>query len=74
MAIYKVLFEKIYTILTLLTILLFCRGFHGLGETKKAPSPRYVSHPTMMTLRTVTPYPNKIQKIHKSLDTPIEFR
>ena len=30
-------------------------------------------YPTMIKLGTVVPYLKKIQKIHKSLDTPLEF-
>ena len=32
-----------------------------------------LAYPTMMRLDTVIPYPKEIQKIYKSLDTPIEF-
>ena len=38
MAIYKVLFEKLYTILTLLTMGLFFEAAHGLWGTKRLPS------------------------------------
>ena len=44
MAIYKVLFEKIYTILTLLTMGLFFGAAHGLGGPKRLPSLKYVLH------------------------------
>ena len=47
MAIYKVLFEKLYTILTLLTMDLFFEAAHRLmggggggGRSKKAPHPK----------------------------------
>ena len=78
MAIYKVLFEKLYTILTLLTMDLFFEAAHGLmgggGRGKKAPLPKIrLTYPTMMTLGTVIPYPKKIQTICKSRDTPLEF-
>ena len=83
MAIYKVLFEKLYTILTLLTMDLFFEAAHGLmggGGGKKAPPPKKaplpkirLTYPTMMTLGTVIPYPKKIQTICKSRDTPLEF-
>ena len=57
MAIYIVLFEKLYTILTLLMM--------GLGGTKKAHLPEIgLTYPTMMTLGTVTPHPKNIQKIY----------
>ena len=42
MAIYKVLFGKLYTILTLLTMIRFFGGAHGLAGTKKAPFLKYV--------------------------------
>ena len=48
MAIYKVLFEKLYTILTLLMMGLFFS--------------RLLTYPAMMTLATVVPYSKKIQK------------
>ena len=78
MAIYKVLFEKLYTILTLLTMDLFFEAAHGLmgggGGGKNAPHPKIrLTYPTMMTLGTVIPYPKKIQTICKSRDTPLEF-
>ena len=44
MAIYKVLFEKLYTILTLLTMGLFFEAAHGLWGTKRLPSLKYVLH------------------------------
>ena len=44
MAIYKVLFEKIYTILTLLTMGLFFGAAHRLGGPKRLPSQKYVIH------------------------------
>ena len=51
MAICKVLFEKIYTNLALLTMGLFWGGCSRIGGTKKAPLPKiYLTYPTMMTL------------------------
>ena len=74
MAIYKVLFEKLYTILTILMMGLFFEAVHGLGGTKKASLLKICfTYRTMMTLGTVIPYPKKIQKIYKSRDTPLEF-
>ena len=67
MAIYKVLFEKLYTILTLLKMGLFFRGCSWIGGNKKSSLPKIcLAYPTMMTLGTVIPYPKKIQKIYKS--------
>ena len=66
MAIYKVLFEKIYMILTLLTIGPFFGAAHGLREPKRLPSLKCLTYPTMMTLATFTHFPKKIQKIYKS--------
>ena len=45
------------------------RGWEG----KKALHSQNLSHPTMKKLGTVIPYLKKIQKIHKSRDTPLEF-
>ena len=70
---FKALIYENYT-LTVLTIGFF-RAAHGWGVFC-APSPlpkirhRY---PTMMKLGTVIPYLRKIQKIHKSHDTSLEF-
>ena len=66
MAIYKVLFEKLYTILTLLTMSLFSRLLMDWGGGISC-------NDVMMTLGTVVPYPKKIQKIYKSYDTPLAF-
>ena len=73
MAIYKVLFEKRYTISNLLTmgfIFLGCSlidgggGGGGGGGGQKNPPPKiFFTYPTMMTLGTVLPYLKKIQKI-----------
>ena len=74
MAIYKMLFEEIYTVLALLTMALFFGAAHGLLGIKKASLPNIcLTYPTMMTLGTVMHYPKKIQKIYKSRDTPLEF-
>ena len=43
------------------------------GRQKYPPSPKSVTHRTMKKLGTVLPYLKKIQKIHKSRDTPLEF-
>ena len=47
------------------------------GGGQKAPSPRLCkirhTYPTLMKLGTVVSFPKKIQKIHKSSDTPLEF-
>ena len=62
MAIYKVLFEKLYTILTLLT-----GGGGGWSGAKRAPLPKIcLTYPTMISLGIVLSYPKKIQKIYKS--------
>ena len=62
MTIYKVLFEKLNTILALLTMGLFFGAAHGLGG-QKGPLPKIcLTYPTMKTLGTVIPYPKKIQK------------
>ena len=45
----------------------------GAGRQKYPPSPKPVTHPTMKKVGTVIPYLKKIQKIHKSRDTPLEF-
>ena len=54
MAIYKVLFEKLYTILTLLKMDLLGTA-HGLGGGgQKGPLSKIcLTYPTMITLRTV---------------------
>ena len=43
------------------------------GGQKGHPSLKCHTYPTMMKLGTVIPYLNKIQKIYKSRDTPLEF-
>ena len=74
MAIYKVLFVKIYTILTLLKMGLLFGAAHGLGGPKRLPSLKCLTYPTMITLGTIMHYPKKIQNMYKSRDTPLEFR
>ena len=49
-----------------------CRE-EGMGGKKDPPFPKPVTHPTMKKLGIVIPYLKKIQKIHKSRDTPLEF-
>ena len=52
MAIFKMLFEKLYVTLTLVD----CRD-------QKGPLPKiYLTYATMTTLGTVIPYPKRIQK------------
>ena len=54
-------------------------GFFGAshvwgGEQKGPPLPKIChTYPTMMKIGTFMPYPKKIQKIHESSDTPLEF-
>ena len=62
MAVYKVLLEKLYTILTLLTMDLFLgRGCCRIEGAKKDPSLKCFTYPTIMTFGTVIPYLKKIQ-------------
>ena len=49
------------------------RRKEGVGGKKNPSFPKPVTHPTMKKLATVIPYLKKIQKIHKSRDTPLEF-
>ena len=73
MAIYKVLFEKLYMMLTLLMIGLSFRGCSQIGGTKNAPLPKIcLTYPIIVTFGTVILYP-KIQKVYKSCETPLEF-
>ena len=63
--------EKLYTILNLLTMGLFSGLLTDWGDNK-GPLPKIcLTYPTVMAL--VMPYPKKIQKKYKSLDTPREF-
>ena len=73
MTIYKVLFEKIYAILALLTIEIFLGWLTDCGDQKGSPPKIYLTYPIMMTLGTVMHYPKKIQEIYKLCDTPLEF-
>ena len=58
---------------------LFRMGFFGAahgwggGVQKGPPSLKSVTHPTIMKLGAVIPYPKKIKKIYESRDTPLEF-
>ena len=58
---------------------LFRMGFfgaaHGWGGGKKDPTLPKICHtyPKMMKPGTVMPYPNRIQKLYESRDTPLEF-
>ena len=73
MAIFKMLFEKLYTILALLKMGLFSGLLTDWG-TRKSPLPKIcLTYPKMMTLGAVVPYLKKIQKLYKSRDTPLEF-
>ena len=50
------------------------RAAHGWGKAKKPPLLKIChTYPATMKLGTVIPYPNKIQKIYESSDTPLEF-
>ena len=54
----------------------FFEAAHGWGRggvAKSPPSLKSATHPTMMKLGTVIPYPKKIQKMYESRDTPLEF-
>ena len=65
----------VFPTLTLFSMNLFGAA-HGWGKggTKRfPPSLKSVSYTTSMKLGTVIPYQKKIQKIHKSRDTPLEF-
>ena len=75
MAIYNVLFDKLYTILTLFTMGLFSWGFIRIGGGAEKDPLRKIrlTYPTMITFGTIIPYLKKIQKIYKSRDTPLEF-
>ena len=51
----------------------FLRAAYGWGQ-KSSPLPKIChTYPTVMKLGTVIPYPEKIQKIYESRDTPLEF-
>ena len=52
----------------------FFGAAHGQGA-KKTPLPKNChTYPTMMKVDTVIPYLTKFEKLHKSRDTPLEFR
>ena len=71
---YKIFLLK--QILTLFRMDIFgaAHGLRGGGGAKRPPLLNVChTYPTMMTLHTVIPYLNKIQKIYESNDTPIEF-
>ena len=54
--------------------MVFFRAAHGWGRVKKTFLPKiYHTYPIMMKLTAVIPYIQKIQKIYKSHDTPLEF-
>ena len=60
MAIYKLLFGKLYAILTLLMMGLFSRLLIDWGD-QKGPLPKIcLTYPTIMIFATVIPYPKKI--------------
>ena len=62
MAIFQMLFEKLYATLTLLIMGLFC-GLLMDCRDQKGPFPKIcLTHATMTTLGTVIPYPKRIQK------------
>ena len=67
------LFEKLYTILTLLTMDLFFRAAHGLAKPKRLPLPKmsYISYDDD-TWQSYT-LPKEDPKSKKSCDTPLEF-
>ena len=53
---------------------------HGVGGGGGGPAPKRPplsknchTYPTLMNLGTVLPYLKKIQKIHQSRDTPLDF-
>ena len=72
MAIYKVLFEKLYKPID--DGHFFGRLLTDWGN-QKAPLPKIcLAYPTMIIFGTVIPYPKKIKKnTYKSRDTPLEF-
>ena len=52
----------------------FFGAAHGWEGGQKDPLPKIChTYPTMMKLGTVIPYPEKIQKIYESCDTPLVF-
>ena len=73
MAIYKVLFEKLYTILTLLMMGPFFEVAHGLGGPKKPPSLKYVLHILQWWHLAQLYHTQRRSKKYISRDTPLEF-
>ena len=66
----------------MLDLTLFRMGLFGVahgvggegGGAKRPPlSKNCHTYPTLMNLGTVLPYLKKIQKIHQSRDTPLDF-
>ena len=51
----------------------FMMGCSRMGEQRVPLSKICQTYPTLMKLGTVIPYLRKIQKVHKSRDTPLEF-
>ena len=73
MAIYKVLFEKLYTILTLLKMDLLGTA-HGLGGGAKGPPFKNLSYISYNDHTSHSfSYLKKTPKIYLSRDTPLEF-
>ena len=52
---------------------LFFETDHGLGNQKGLLPKICLTYPTMNTHGTVITYQKKIQKVHKSRDTPLDF-
>ena len=73
MTIYKLLFEKLYGILNLLTTGLFFKAAHGLGGPKMPPPQNmsYISYNDDTWYSYTLPKEN--HKIYKSRDTPLAF-
>ena len=50
----------------------FFGALHGWGEAKKSPLPKIChTHPAMIKLCLVIPYPRKTQTIYESRDIPL---
>ena len=71
----KVCIDRVGFLLTLFRMGFFgaAHGMGGVGAKRPPLSKRYNPYPTLMKLGTVIPYLKKIQKIHKSSDTPLVF-
>ena len=55
-------------------VLILFRGCSWMGGDKKSLLPKIChTYPTMMKVGTIIPFLKKIQKIHKSCDTPLAF-